>query len=139
MGFLANISNWFKDDKINHINDLRATIGEQKNLIEEYKTIIEQLREENKIQKVELSELKAQIKDFFNNKVYDVSKEEKNPNKPLKLSKKEQKVYDLYEQKKPKDIEQLSKLIKMPIEHLRVYKSRIIKKGYNLNFEFENQ
>ena len=139
MGFLANISNWFKDDKINHINDLRATIGEQKNLIEEYKTIIEQLREENKTQKGEISNLKAQIQDFFNKKAYDVSKEENKPNKPLKLSKKEQKVYEIYKQKKPNDIEQLSKLVKMPIEHLRVYKSRIIKKGYKFNFEFENQ
>ena len=68
--------------------------------------------------------------------VDDVSKEESKPLKPKKLSKKEKIVYDKYLDKKPKDLEELSKLLKMPLEHLRVYKSRIIKKGFVMNFEY---
>lgn len=135
MNFLARL---FGGNNDSHTNDLRALIGEQKNLINEYKDIIEDLRQEIKGLKEELSQSQAKLEEIIIKDTHNISNEEIKPNTnpeiKKKLSKNEKKVFDTFMKVKPKDINELNKTLKFDMQHLRVYISKIKKKGYNINF-----
>ena len=121
MGFLTF---WKKDNKPRQDQD-KEEVMYKNLLIKKLIDDVEELKRKCHSLEEDLKEVKKKKKD---------NKPRQDQDKPQKLSKLEMKIYNTVTEKKPQNIEQLSKLTGIKLESLRVYLSRIRSKGYIIEF-----